>query len=256
MKQRTLLLLLIISIFATNQLSAQIFGKITSPTPLETSSALKQALDIGVKKAVDILSKENGFLADKEVRIAFPNDIKRVDQTLRSVGLGEVSDDFIKQLNTGAEKAVGLAAPILLDAIRTMTFEDASKILLGGNGAATKYFQTKTNDSLYAAFKPKVKEVLDQYGVSKSYSSLMSEYNAIPFVRKANTDLNDYVTRETLKGLFIKLAEEGKQDQNGHKSKNHRPPPKSLQLDYSEEIIISVVIGSQFFHIRITLSVF
>jgi hypothetical protein len=208
MKHRILLFSLVITLTGHFNLFAQVINKTSTPTTTETSSALKEALNIGVKKAVEVLSKPNGFLNDKEVKIVFPNEIKKVDQTLRSVGLGKLSDDFIKQLNTGAEKAVGLAAPILMTAIKSMTFDDATKILLGGQGSATNYFQGKTNDSLYRAFKPKVKEVLDQYGISKSYSSLMSKYNTMPFVTKANTDLTDYVTKETLKGLFLKLAQE------------------------------------------------
>lgn len=208
------ILLAVVAILFTLSLPAQTKKATTSknttaaPTKTETSNALKQALDLGVKKAVDVLSQPNGFLSDKQVKIPFPEDIQKVDRTLRSVGLGKLSDDFIKQLNTGAEKAVSLATPIMINAIKSMTIEDASGVLLGGEGSATKYFESKTKDSLYAAFKPKVKEVLDQYGVSKSYTTLMSKYNAMPFAAKANTDLNDYVTKETLKGLFIKLAQE------------------------------------------------
>ena len=178
------------------------------PTQSETSSALKEALDLGIKRAVDVLSKPNGFLSDSQVKIPFPEDIQKVDKALRSVGLGKLSDDFTKQLNTGAEKAVSLATPIMINAVKSMSFDDATKILMGGENSATQYFESKTKDSLYNAFKPKVKEVLDQYGISKSYSALMSKYNNMPFAAKANTDLNDYVTKETLKGLFIKLAQE------------------------------------------------
>lgn len=204
-------------------LSAQINLNLNSvPTTNEAASGLKEALNIGVKKAVEALGKENGFSADKAVKIAFPEDIKKVDKTMRSVGLGKLSDDFVKQLNTGAEKAVVLATPILIDAIKSMTFDDAMKILMGGEGSATKYFETKTNKSLYTAFKPKVKEVLDQYGVSASYSALMTKYNAMPFVSKANTDLTDYVTKQTLKGLFLKLAQE---ENKIRSDANLRPSP-------------------------------
>jgi hypothetical protein len=192
------------------------------PTSTEAASGIKEALNLGVKKAVDLLGKPNGFSEDKEVKIAFPQEIKQVDKTLRSVGLGQYSDDFIKQLNTGAEKAVVLASPILLDALKSMSFDDAMKILTGGDGSATKYFETKTMTNLYSAFKPKVKEVLDQYGVSASYAALMSKYNAMPFVSKANTDLTDYVTKQTLKGLFLKLAEE---ENKIRKDANLQPSP-------------------------------
>jgi hypothetical protein len=205
------------------EVSAQInLNLITAPTKTETASALKEALNTGVKKAVDVLSKQNGFAGDKEVKIAFPEEIKKVDKTLRSVGLGKLSDDFVKQLNTGAEKAVVLATPILIDAIKSMTFDDAMKILMGGDGSATKYFETKTMTNLYSAFKPKVKEVLDQYGVSASYTTLMTKYNAVPFVSKANTDLTDYVTKQTLKGLFLKLTQE---ENKIRSDANLRPSP-------------------------------
>ena len=209
MKTRFLLMTIILTSLVQINLSAQIISKKKAlPTKTETASALKEALDIGVKRAIDALSAENGFSADKQVRIAFPAEIIKVDKTLRSIGMGKLSDNFIEQLNDGAEKAVGLATPIMVNAIKSMSFNDATGLLLGGEGSATKYFETKTKDSLYIAFKPKVKEVLDQYGISKSYASLMTKYNSMPFASKANTDITDYVTKETLKGLFIKLAQE------------------------------------------------
>jgi len=220
-----LFIMLAISLTGYNpfNLEAQINLNLKSvPTSTEAASGLKEALNIGIKKAVDVLGKPNGFSTDKEVKIAFPEEIKKVDKTLRSVGLGKLSDDFIKQLNTSAEKAVVLATPILIDAIKSMTFDDAMKILMGGEGSATKYFETKTNTNLYSAFKPKVKEVLDQYGVSASYSTLMTKYNAMPFVSKANTDLTDYVTKQTLKGLFLKLVQEENKIRN---DANLRPSP-------------------------------
>ena len=203
------LLTLILLLIAQINLQAQT-NKATNPLPTktETATALKQALDLGVKRAIDLLSAKNGFSADKQVRIAFPAEIKKVDNTLRSIGMGKLSDNFIEQLNAGAEKAVGLATPIMVNAIKSMSFNDATGLLLGGEGSATRYFESKTKDSLYIAFKPKVQEVLDQYGISKSYASLMKKYNAMPFAAKANTNLTDYVTKETLKGLFIKLAQE------------------------------------------------
>ena len=106
MKNRIFLFSLVITLTGYYSLSAQVKSITLTPTTTETSSALKEALNIGVKRAVEVLSKPNGFLNDKEVKIVFPNEIKKVDQTLRSVGLGKLSDDFIKQLNTGAEKAV------------------------------------------------------------------------------------------------------------------------------------------------------
>jgi hypothetical protein len=68
-----------------------------------------------------------------------------------------------------------------------------------------KYFETKTMTNLYSPFKPKVKEVLDQYGASYSYSALMSKYNALPFVSRTNTDLTDYMTKTESKRVIFEI---------------------------------------------------
>lgn len=188
------------------QVALETYNTTTIPTTFETASGLKEALNNSVLTSVGLLSQENGFLKDNLVKIAFPAEIIKVDKALRTAGLGKLSDSFIEQMNRGAEKAVAEATPIFKEAIRSMTFEDAMKILLGNDNAATQYFENKTTQSLYSAFKPNVKVVLDKYGVSESYNSLMSKYNALPFVTPVNTDLPDYVTKQTLKGLFVKMA--------------------------------------------------
>ncbi len=188
------------------QVAMETYSSTAPPTTIETASGLKEALNNSVLTSVGLLSQENGFLKDNLVKIAFPEEIIKVDKALRSAGLGKLSDSFIEQMNRGAEKAVAEATPIFKEAIRTMTFEDAMKILLGNENAATQYFENKTTQNLYSAFKPNVKMVLDKYGISESYNSLMSKYNTLPFVTPVNADLPDYVTKQSLKGLFVKMA--------------------------------------------------
>ncbi len=47
-----------------------------------------------------------------------------------------------------------------------MSFDDAKKILDGGDTAATDYFQGKTRDQLTTAFKPEVEKTMSQVGVT------------------------------------------------------------------------------------------
>lgn len=180
----------------------------TKPTSAETVLGLKEALSNGVLSSVDVLGKDNGFFLSKMVKIPFPEEIKAVDNSLRKIGLGSVSDAFIKELNKGAEKAVIKASPIFRSAIKSMSFEDAMGILLGNKNAATSYFDNKTRNLLYSLFKPEVKKSLDQYGISNSFTSLMQQYNTIPFVKPVTTDINDYVTTMTIDGLFKMIAKE------------------------------------------------
>ncbi|MGC9470964.1 MAG: DUF4197 domain-containing protein [Bacteroidales bacterium] len=184
-----------------------------SGTPLTTSeivSGLKEALSVGTNHAIDYLGQENGFYGNALLRIPFPEEAKVVEEKLRDIGMDKLVDDFILTMNRGAEKAVKKAGPIFLAAIREMTFEDARQILNGADDAATNYFRNKTTASLIAVFKPDVSTTLDQVEVTRYWTDITTAYNKIPFTRKVETDLSQYVTEKTVQALFIKLAEEEK----------------------------------------------
>ncbi len=183
----------------------------TTLTNDEIVHGLKEALQVGTTNAINTLSKENGFYGNELLKIPFPEEVKVVEEKLRSVGLNKLVDDFILNLNRGAEKAVTKAGPIFMDAIRDITFADARTILSGSNTAATEYFRGKTSRHLTDAFKPEVQETLDQVQVTKYWSDVMSTYNKIPFTTKVETDLALYVTEKAIDGLFVRVAEEEKQ---------------------------------------------
>ncbi len=185
----------------------------TGDAPLTTSEiirGLKEALNVGTNNAVQFLGKENGFYGNPLLRIPFPEEAKVVEEKLRDLGMNKLVDDFILTMNRGAEKAVQKAGPIFLNAIKEMSFEDARQILQGPDNAATEYFRTKTSASLTMAFKPDVQTTLDQVEVTRYWADITNAYNKIPFTRKVETDLAQYVTEKTVQALFVKLAEEEK----------------------------------------------
>jgi len=174
----------------------------------EMVEGLKSSLTVGTENSVNLLGKDGGFLNDKTVRIPFPQEIIKVKETLEKAGLSNLVEKFEEELNKGASHAVNDALPIFKKAITDMSIADAKNILLGENDAATKYFKTKTTSGLYNAFKPKVTDVLDKFGVNKAYTTMMTAYNKIPLVSKQNTDLPDYVTNKAMDGLFLKITKE------------------------------------------------
>ena len=91
-----------------------------------------------------------------------------------------------------------------------MTFEDARKILTGGNTSATEYFKTKTSERLTASFKPTVESAMEGTGVVKQYKQLTGGLQSLPFGRNQSFDITDYVVGKTLDGLFYMLGEEEK----------------------------------------------
>lgn len=177
-----------------------------SLTSTQISSGLKQALSLGVTEGVKKLGVTDGFLKNEAVKILMPEKLRKIDTTLRSIGLGSLADQRVKLLNRAAEDAVTEAAPIFTKAITSMTITDAKNILLGSDNAATNYLQGKTQSQLFTAFQPKVKASLGKVGADKVWSNLISKYNT--FTGQAvTTDLNEYVTTETINGVFKMVAQ-------------------------------------------------
>ena len=180
-------------------------------TEEEAGQGIKQALSQGLVKAVLQLNKENGFFGDAFYKILLPPDAKKIENTLRTLGLGKQVDKAILQINRGAEDAVGFAQPIFIDAIKQMTLTDAINIVKGGDTSATHYFRSKTIGKLTAAFLPVIKSSLKKVDATKYYSDIVSTYNNFPTTfNKINPDLPGFVTGRATNALFDLVAKEEK----------------------------------------------
>ncbi|RKN79938.1 DUF4197 domain-containing protein [Ulvibacterium marinum] len=177
----------------------------------QIAQGLRQALDEGVDKQVSKLTLENGFFKNELVKIVLPEELRKVDKTLRDIGLGNLADEGLKILNRAAEDAVGEATPIFVDAIKGITFSDARNILMGNENAATLYLRNGTQTSLYSKFNPIIKESFEKVGADKIWSNLINKYNNLPFTNNVNPDLTDYVTTQALEGVFTMIAVEEKE---------------------------------------------
>lgn len=178
------------------------------PSNLEIGNGLKEALVKGATDGVSNLSKAGGYLDNAKFKIPFPKDAKKIESTLRNIGLGSEVDKVIVSLNRAAEDAVTQAKPLFVNAIKQMTFADVKNILMGDNMAATNYLKAKTNSQLQAAFKPKIQASLDKVNATKYWNDVVNTYNKVPLVTKLNPDLNSFVTEKAIQGLFTKIAQE------------------------------------------------
>lgn len=174
----------------------------------QIASGLKEALDKGIDKEVTKLMEPDGFYKDQTVKILLPQELQKVDKALRDIGLSQLADQGLLLLNRAASDAVKEAKPIFVNAIRTMTFDDAKNILLGGQTAATEYLQQKTASQLYQKFNPQVQQSLHKVNADGIWNDIITRYNQIPFVQPVNPDLTDYVTNKALEGVFKKVAVE------------------------------------------------
>ena len=178
---------------------------------LDISNGLKEALDKGIEKQVSKLTATDGFYKNEAVKILLPDELQKVDQKLRQMGLSSLADEGIKVLNRAAEDAVKEATPIFVDAVKQISFTDAKNILMGNESSATTYLQNTTSSSLYSKFNPVIKNSFSKVGADKVWSKIISKYNSLPFVKKVNPDLTDYTTNKAMEGVFKMIAIEEKE---------------------------------------------
>jgi hypothetical protein len=177
-------------------------------TNAEISSGLKEALEIGISKGADVLSQKDGYYKSS-YKILLPPEARKVADKLSNVpGFSDVEAVILEKINRGAEDAAKKAKPIFVTAIKQMSFADALDILMGEKNAATNYLHRTTYHPLYGEFNPVIVESLDKFNARKYWKDAVDVYNKIPFVEKANPDLDDYVTAEALKGLFGMVEKE------------------------------------------------
>jgi hypothetical protein len=192
------------------------FEKLTGTSSSDTLSkndivnGLKEALRVGIANGAAKASITDGFFKNELIKIMVPPEARKVENTLRQMGLGKEVDRFVLSLNRAAEDAAKKSKPIFFSAITSMTITDALSILKGQDDAATVYLKKTTGTQLYKTFYPVVDSTLKLNNATKYYSDLVKTYNKIPLVQKVNPDLKQYATQKAIDGLFVLVAQEEK----------------------------------------------
>lgn len=213
------------------QLKDRLLGTGSSTSNLnehDASGGIKEALAQGVDRAVRQLGKPDGFFRDQAVKILVPEKLRRLADLARQLGAGKKVDAFELSMNRAAEKAVPMAANILADSVRQMTLQDAIGLVRGSDTSATDFFRRTSEQKLYDAFLPIVAKQTAEVGVTKKYKDFSKKAggNALAGALlggnangTTSADLDDYVTREAIDGLFHVIAEQEKQIRNNPASR-------------------------------------
>ena len=176
----------------------------------EASSGLKETLTRSAEIAVDQLGKPNGFMGDARVKIPLPDSVKKGEKMMRTLGAGKYADELIETMNHAAELAVVEAKPILVNAVKNMSFDDARAILTGGDDAATQYFKRATTTDLTSKFLPVVKDATAKVQLADKYNKYAGKASKMGLLDEKDANLDQYVTRKALDGLFVMIAEQEK----------------------------------------------
>lgn len=174
----------------------------------DASTALRAALERGAQIAVSQLGAKDGFLSNDKVRIRLPDALEQAAPILRTVGRGKPLDDLVTAMNHAAENAVALALPMLRQAIKGMTLQDALRILQGGDNAVTDYFSDKTRAPLTTSFQPVVAKSVDKLALARSYNDLTRKAGRLGLISGTPVTVQEHVTARALDGLYFVIGEE------------------------------------------------
>ena len=170
------------------------------------ADGLKEALNFGVDASVKKLSSDGGYL-NSIYKIALPQEAQNVVNVVKKIpGFQNVEANIIAKVNAAAEDAATKATPIFIDAIKSITFDDAMKILKGQDDAATQFLNKRTYSSLFNAFTPVIKTSLNKVGAIDLYADVINAHNKIPLVKDKNPDITKHITDKALVGLFALIA--------------------------------------------------
>ena len=176
----------------------------------DAALGLKEALTQGVTKAVASLGTTDGFLGNPKVKISLPKKLAKAESVLRMAGMGDQADELITAMNRAAEAAVPEAKPLLVNAVKSMTMDDAKAILSGGNDSVTKFFKDKTSAQLTEKFLPIVKKHTANVGLAQKYDELAGKGAQMGLIKPEDAQVDNYVARAAMDGLFKMIGEEEK----------------------------------------------
>jgi hypothetical protein len=182
-------------------------GSDSVPNRDEVAAGLREALTVGTTRSVGRLSAVDGYFGNAALRILLPPEARKVEQRLRSIGMGRQVDNAIVAMNRAAEDAAKSATPVFVKAIREMTLPDALGILRGTDTAATEYLQRTTVSGLTTAFRPIIDSSLRKVDATRHWNNIFTAYNKVAR-EKVDPDLASWVTNKALEGLFRQLASE------------------------------------------------
>jgi hypothetical protein len=176
----------------------------------DATQGLKTALERGANAAILLLGKADGFLGNDQVRIPLPGFLHDAAGVLKALGQGRRMDDLVVAMNRAAEAAVPMAKDLLVGAVKSMNVSDARKILGGGTTSVTDFFAEKTRIPLNSKFLPVVTKATENVGLAERYNQIAAKGAGLGLVKKADANIQQYVTGKSLDGLYWAIGEEEK----------------------------------------------
>ena len=180
---------------------------------LATSSVglavLKQILLGGITKGLNIFSDKDSFMANQLIDAALPQQLRDLNSTLQKLGLNSLVQKEKQYIAQAAAFTVDVSRPILVNAVNSLTAEDAARIVQGGSGTATQILKERTSEQLMAAIAPKVDAKLNEFGLVSSLNSALQGSNILGSILGTQSSTNSltggisrFASEQMVNGLF------------------------------------------------------
>ncbi len=193
--------------FASRAAQALSWGDITNQ---DAVAGLKSALNSSTVKAVEKLAIEGGFWNNAKVKIPLPGYLEDARSVMNAIGMRKQAEELQMAMNRAAENAVGEAKPIFVNAIKSMSVQDAKGIISGGQDSGTQYFKGKTADVLRTKFLPVVKKATERVGLAQKYNEIAAKGASFGVIKGDQKSVETFVTQKALDGLYLMMADEEK----------------------------------------------
>ena len=179
-------------------------------TETDAVAGLRAALERGAVAAVGLLGRTDGFLGNPQVRIPLPPALEEAAKLLKMTGQSRRIDELVTAMNRAAEAAVPEAKGLLVNAVKAMSVEDALQVLRGGDTAVTQFFAGKTREPLGVKFLPIVERATHKVKLADKYNAIAGKGVGLGLVKREDANVQQYVTRKALDGLYFMIGEEEK----------------------------------------------
>ena len=174
----------------------------------DAARGIKGALTSGASAAIAKLGVPGGFLNNPKVKIPLPPALDEIAKGMRMLGRGKDADELVAAMNEAAEQAVPQAKELLVNSVKSMSIEDAKKILTGGDESVTQFFRDKTSAPLAVKFLPIVKRSTDQVGLAQKYNQFAAQAEKFGLIKGDAANIEEYVTHKALDGLYVIIGDE------------------------------------------------
>ncbi|MDZ5459913.1 DUF4197 domain-containing protein [Azohydromonas lata] len=177
-------------------------------TSADAATGIRAALERGAASAVALLGRPGGFLDNPKVRIPLPPALEQASGVLKLMGQQRRVDELVTAMNRAAEAAVPEAKALLVEAVRSMSVEDALGIVRGGDTSVTDFFASRTRQPLTQRFLPIVTRATEKVSLAQSYNELVGKAGAMGLVKAEDANLERHVTAKAVDGLYLMIGEE------------------------------------------------